>query len=189
MGHLLEARSVDIPTVGDAPVGARIAQAAPSASPSSAVRRDERLRIDHGVVTLTDGIDAQRDPLGPRSLSKALWSALAEPDIGIPPLRGGGAFRRAPIGTRATGRGEAPARGGQELIRIRSEFLQILQMPAPRSLVGGGVELEADHVEAARQPGDEPAVVAPFKASKEARWQAKIEQRLGPKLIQSFASP
>jgi len=94
--------------------------------------RDERLRIDHGVVTLTDGVDAQRDPLGPRSLSKALWSALAEPDIGIPHSEAAERFdeRRSVPGRRVVG--EAPARGGQELIRIRSEFLQILQMPAPR---------------------------------------------------------
>src|ERR1035437_245808 len=115
-------------------------------------------------------------------LSKALWSELVKPAIGILQSEATERFdERRSVPWRGVVR-EAPAGGGQEFVLIRIELLQILQMPAPRSLVGGGVELEADHVEPARQPGDEPAVVSSFEAAKEAGRQTKVEQRLGAKV-------
>lgn len=71
---------------------------------------------------------------------------------------------------------DAPAGGGEELAAVRTEFAQILEVPAPGSLVHGRVELEADHVEAIGQPGYEPAVVVSLEALDEAVRQAQIEQ-------------
>ena len=62
---------------------------------------------------------------------------------------------------------------------VRAEFTQVLEVPAPRSLVDGCVELETDHVEATREPGDETAEVVSLEAPEEAIWKTQIEQRLG----------
>src|ERR1019366_9131154 len=70
-------------------------------------------------------------------LSKALWSELVEPAIGILHSEVAERFdeRRSVPGRRVVR--AAPAGGDQKLILIRTEFLQILQMPAPRSLISG----------------------------------------------------
>ena len=71
-----------------------------------------------------------------------------------------------------------PASGGEELIAVRTESAQILQVPAPKSLVDGCVELEADHVEAPRKPGDEAAVIMSIEAPEKADREAQVEQRI-----------
>ena len=73
---------------------------------------------------------------------------------------------------------DGPARGGEELIAVRAEFGQILQVAAPWSQVDGCVELEADHVEAPRKPGDEAAVIMSIEAPEKADREAQVEQRI-----------
>ena len=75
--------------------------------------------------------------------------------------------------------GDGPLGCCEELVAVRIEPTQILEVPAPRALVHGRVELEADHVEATGEPGDETAVFASLQALDEAARKAKIKKRLG----------
>ena len=61
---------------------------------------------------------------------------------------------------------------------IRTQFSEVLEMPAPRALIHGRVELETHHVEPARKPRPKSSVVVAFQASGEAIGQSEIEQRL-----------
>ncbi len=75
-----------------------------------------------------------------------------------------------------------PASCRNELVSVRTEVTQVLEVAAPRSLVHGRIELEANHVEATREPGDQTVVVVSLEAPDEPVRQAKIEQRLRPEI-------
>ena len=63
---------------------------------------------------------------------------------------------------------DAPASSREELVAAGAEFAQILQVPAPSSLVDGRVQLEADHIAPICEPGDDAAVAVSLEPSEEA---------------------
>ena len=69
-----------------------------------------------------------------------------------------------------------PPSRGEELVAVRPQIAEILKVPAAWALIHGGVELEAHHVEPARQPSDQAAVVARLETRDEAVRQTEVEQ-------------
>ena len=67
--YLLEARSIHIASVGDAPVRAHIAQTCVGVAQFGR-ECDQRLGVNHVVVGLAEGVDTERDSLDPRAVEQ-----------------------------------------------------------------------------------------------------------------------